>query len=121
MLVLATAALTAGGAAAQQPTGPRPTGPRGPEATTYLIVLASSLNVRATPSLEGRVVASVARGDRLCIVRYVGEDWAEVASPRPGEAGPARPLGFTSRGFVSERSATRDELRSMGCGASARR
>lgn len=76
-------------------------------------MITSSLNVRAGPSLEGDVVGAVGRGDQLCVLRVV-DDWAEVRSPATvGDA----VEGFVSRGFISERRVSAEELAEMGCSA----
>ena len=79
----------------------------------YLVVLASTLNVRGSPDLAATVVATAARSERLCLIRYDG-DWAEIESPPVADES-ARIRGFVSRGFVSERRAGREELTRMGC------
>ena len=109
LLLAAALALVASPVAARQE---RP----GPEqsVSAYLVVLTSSLNLRAEANLDARVVGAVARGATLCILRYERE-WAEVFTPLDPEK-PSTPLrGFVSRGFVGERRADRRELEAMGC------
>lgn len=76
-------------------------------------MLAASLNVRAEPTLDGAVRATVARGDTLCVVSVQG-DWARVRVPGPPE-GAAVVQGFAARGFLSEKRVTVDQLRHAGC------
>ncbi len=80
-------------------------------AISQALVLASRLNVRASPSLSGDVRGSAPRGASLCIIRIAGE-WVEVRTP-VGE----RPAlhGFVSRGFISERRVSAAELEELGC------
>lgn len=82
-------------------------------AIAYAVVLASSLNVRAAPSLSADIEGRAPRRSTLCVVRIV-DDWAEVRTPtdvRP------RVRGFVSRGFVSERRVANPELQELGCGS----
>ena len=91
---------------AQQSSEPRP-------ARALGVVLASSLNVRAAPTLGADVRASVPRGDTLCIL-VVDGDWAEVRLQR--RSSDARVLeGFASQGFLSEIRVTAETLTSAGC------
>lgn len=80
----------------------------------YVTVLAGSLNVRDAPSLNGRVVGSLVRGDRLCVIRYEG-DWAEIRTPVPEGATAEPRRGFVSRGFLSETRADPATLEQIGC------
>lgn len=86
----------------------------GATVSAYATVLAGSLNVRDAPSLNGRVVGSVSRSEKLCVIRYEG-DWAEVLTPvLPGGAS-SRRRGFVSRGFISETRADPATLEQVGC------
>lgn len=104
------AAALAHSVAAQSTTPPRPV-------LGYAVVLASALNIRERPALDAPVVAVAARGEQLCVLR-VEADWAEVVARVPAggtvDAAP-RAQGYVSRGFIANRSATREELLSMGC------
>ncbi len=83
----------------------------------YALVLASSLNVRAAPALDGVVVGSVARGDTVCVVRRV-EDWAEVRIPGAeltDPEGEVATAAYVSRAFLAERRIGSEDLARMGC------
>ena len=83
--------------------------------TAHATVLAGSLNVRDSPSLNGQVVGSAARGETLCVIAFEG-DWAEIVTPLTEGGAPSRIRGYVSRGFVSEARADAETLRAMGCG-----
>lgn len=96
---------------------------RVPASTGVAVVLASSLNVRAAPRLEGAVVGAVQRGDTVCVTGR-DSDWLRVRSPasrRPEgqatEPRPAAPIldGFAARGFLSEVRLVPEALRAAGC------
>ena len=107
--VLLAFAVTALAATAERAEGQAEDSTR--PATSYALVLSSSLNVREAPSLDADVVGGVPRGQRLCVRGFEG-DWAEVYTPL--EQRPAFE-GFVSRGFISGRRATPDELREIDC------
>lgn len=108
---------------ALQPFGVSAQESRAPVSTGIAVVLASSLNVRATPRLEGAVVGAVQRGDTVCVTGR-DSDWLRVRSPasrRPeGQAADPRPAatildGFAARGFLSEIRLAPEALRAAGC------
>lgn len=94
-----------------------------PASTGVAVVLASSLNVRAAPRLDGAVVGALQRGDTVCVVGRES-DWLRVRRPVVGqpEAGSAdqdgrrgQLQGFAARGFLSETRLAPAELRAAGC------
>jgi len=87
---------------------------RAPSVSAYVTVLAGSLNLRDAPSLNGRVVGSLSRGDRLCVIRYEG-DWAEIRTPTLAGSTAEPRRGFVSRGFLSETRADAATLEQVGC------
>lgn len=95
-------------------------------ATGIAIVLASSLNVRAQPRLDGAVLGAVVRGDTVCVLG-VESDWlhVRVRSPKNSPATdaendvaalPPALVGYASRGFLSERRLSADDVIRAGCG-----
>lgn len=100
-------------------TAQRPESAPQPGVSAYLVVLSGGLNVRDRPTLDGRVVGVLTRGERVCVERYDG-DWAQVVTP-VGDLRPRRLSGFVSRGFVSETRATARQLEDMGCVGTASR
>ena len=83
------------------------------DATGYAVVLAARLNVRGAPSLDAQVLATVARGDTLCVVS-VRDDWAEVFAPTDGAPGETL-QGYVARGFLAERRGPQSALAEVGC------
>lgn len=102
------------GAASLTPTlsGQAPTTDRG--AFGWAEVLASRLNVRGGPSLDGKPIGVVERGEIVCLVT-VDDDWAEIFTPGSPEIPGAGVRGWVARGFLSERRGTPAQLAARGC------